>query len=63
MDLVRSASRPREPIPIKRKLRTGPLPGVPWRDLERRGDLEAQLPVLILLSFAALAAIQFMLQG
>jgi hypothetical protein len=45
----------------KRKLRTGPLPTVPWSDLDRKTSIEHHLPALILLSFGLLAAIQFLL--
>jgi hypothetical protein len=64
MDYVRSESQTRPsklPAGTKRALRTGPLPSVPWRDLDRRSSLEHHLPVLILLAFALLAGIQFLL--
>ncbi|NVB38786.1 hypothetical protein G6O69_13175 [Pseudenhygromyxa sp. WMMC2535] len=48
---------------LRPKLRTGSLPGLPWRSLTRRDDLEDRMPALILLSFAMLAAIQLLLRG
>jgi hypothetical protein len=45
----------------KRKLRTGPLPTVPWRELDRKTSIEQHLPVMILLAFGLLAAIQVLL--
>ena len=45
------------------KPRTGPIPSVPWRDLNRRSSLEDRLPLMFLLAFAVLAGIQLMLQG
>ena len=58
----RSAGR-RAPLALapNRKPRTGPLPTVPWRDLDRKTSIEHHLPLLILLSFALLAGIQFLL--
>jgi hypothetical protein len=66
MDYARSAIRssPR-PLagakPQPRKIRTGPLPTVPWRDLDRKTSIEHHLPALILFSFGLLAAIQLLL--
>jgi hypothetical protein len=53
MDYARSA---------RRRFRTGPLPTVPWRDLDRKTSIEDHLPTLILLGFGVLAAIQLLLQ-
>lgn len=62
MDYVRATRRTARPIAAtKRKLRTGPLPTVPWSDLDRKTSIEHHLPALILLSFAALALIQLLL--
>ncbi|PRQ03568.1 hypothetical protein ENSA5_14420 [Enhygromyxa salina] len=45
----------------KRTLRTGPLPSVPWRELDRRSSVEHHLTLLILVAFAMLAGIQLLL--
>jgi hypothetical protein len=37
------------------------MPGVPWRDLDRKYSLEDAFPVLILSGFALLAGIQYLL--
>jgi hypothetical protein len=61
MDYARATrSSGRSIAAIKRKLRTGPLPTVPWSDLDRKTSIEHHLPALILLSFGLLAAIQFL---
>lgn len=64
MDYVRSESPSRVSTTSgsRRAPRTGPMPSVPWRDLDRRISLEQHLPLLILLSFAMLAGIQFLLR-
>lgn len=64
MDYARAT---RTPAPLsarlgtKRKLRTGPLPTVSWRELDRKTSIEQHLPVMILLAFGLLAAIQVLL--
>lgn len=65
MDYVRGES-PAKATPgrwrkIRHKLRTGPLPSVPWRELDRRSSIENHLPLLIVLAFAFLAGIQLLL--
>jgi hypothetical protein len=55
------ATRSPAPSGAKRKLRTGPLPPVPWRELDRKTSIEHHLPLVILLAFALLAAIQVLL--
>jgi len=57
MDYARSPIRP----VTSRKLRTGPLPTVPWRELDRKTSIEHHLPALILLGFGILATIQILL--
>lgn len=47
--------------PGPRKLRTGPMPAVNWRDLDRKTTLEDAFPVLILAGFGLLASIQYLL--
>ena len=65
MDYVRSASGARVPklaAGAKPVLRTGPLPSVPWRALDRRSaNLEHHLPLMLLMAFALLAGIQYLL--
>ncbi|PRQ09400.1 hypothetical protein ENSA7_08790 [Enhygromyxa salina] len=65
MDYVRSAAGSRVPTLVagaKRRLRTGPLPSVPWRALDRRSaSLEHHLPLLLLTAFGMLAGIQYLL--
>lgn len=58
MDYARSSTR----SSVKRKVKTGPLPTVPWRDLDRKTSIEDHLPALILLGFGVLATIQILLQ-
>lgn len=59
MDYARSGGRH---AVTKRRLKTGPLPSVPWRDLDRKTSIEDHLPALILLGFGLLATIQILLQ-
>jgi len=63
MDYARSATRsPARPFAgAKRRVRTGPLPTVPWRELDRKTSIEHHLPALILFSFGLLASIQLLL--
>ncbi|KIG14553.1 hypothetical protein DB30_06701 [Enhygromyxa salina] len=65
MDYVRSAAGTRVPkltAGAKRGLRTGPLPSVPWRALDRRSaSLEHYLPLWLLTAFGLLAGIQYLL--
>ncbi|MCA9695949.1 MAG: hypothetical protein KC431_00380 [Myxococcales bacterium] len=64
MEYVRSLFARSSVAPLgtrRRKLRTGPLPGVPWRQLERPHNLEDHLPLLILVGFGLLATIQALL--
>lgn len=62
MDYARTTRSPgRLTAPPSRKVRTGPLPTVPWRELDRKTSIEQHLPALILLSFGLLAGIQFLL--
>jgi hypothetical protein len=65
MDYVRSVSGSRTTKLLagaKRVLRTGPLPSVPWRALDRRSaNLEHHLPLLLLMAFGLLAGIQYLL--
>jgi len=42
----------------RRRIRTGPLPSVPWSSLEPTLTLEHRLPHLFLLAFLLLLAIQ-----
>jgi len=65
MDYVRGASRPQalSPNDAGQELRTGPLPSVPWRDLNRRSGLEQYLPTILLAAFGLLAMIQLLLRG
>lgn len=58
MDYARSSTR----SSVKRKVKTGPLPTVPWQDLDRKTSIEDHLPALILLGFGVLATIQILLQ-
>jgi hypothetical protein len=60
MDYARSGGRPA--VVGKRSLKTGPLPTVPWRELDRKTSIEDHLPALILLGFGVLATIQVLLQ-
>lgn len=60
MEYARSTRTPAPPS-AKRKLRTGPLPSVPWSQLDRKTSIEQHLPLLILLAFALLATIQVLL--
>jgi hypothetical protein len=46
---------------VVRKPRTGPMPTVAWRDLERKVSLEDAFPLLILTGFALLGSIQYLL--
>jgi hypothetical protein len=59
MDYARSG---RPAAVAKRRFKTGPLPSVPWRDLDRKTSIEDHLPMLILLGFGLLAMIQVLLQ-
>lgn len=59
MDYARGG---RPAVIAKRSLKTGPLPTVPWRELDRKTSIEDHLPMLILLGFAVLATIQLLLQ-
>lgn len=65
MDYVRSGSGARVSKLLagtKRVLRTGPLPSVPWRALDRRSaHLEHHLPVVLMTAFGLLAVIQYLL--
>ena len=61
MDYVRASTRAKRRRRLEPKVRTGPMPTVPWRDLDRRASLEQHLPLLILLAFGILAAIQLLL--
>ena len=66
MDVVRGAARQETISKSKRagrELNTGPMPSVPWRDLNRRSGLEPYLPTLLLLAFGLLAMIQLLLRG
>jgi hypothetical protein len=58
MDYARNIGRT---AVAKRSFRTGPLPSVPWRDLDRKTSIEDHLPALILLGFGVLATIQMLL--
>jgi hypothetical protein len=60
MDYARSGRRPA--VLAKHRFKTGTLPSVPWRDLDRKTSIEDHLPALILLGFGVLAAIQVLLQ-
>jgi hypothetical protein len=42
----------------KRRVRTGPLPSLPRRDLDPVIGLEARLPLLVIAGLATLVAIQ-----
>ena len=66
MDYLKAQARARRSATVpggdrKRKVKTGPIPGVPWRDLDRRSGLESHLPLVILLGFGLLAGIQLAL--
>lgn len=45
----------------RRRPTTGPLPQVPWRDLEPVVTLEQRLPRLLVVLFGAVLAIQLVL--
>ena len=61
-DVSRPESKRLDPvIRSSARIRTGPLPSVPWHSLRRMGTLEDHLPVLIVGGLVALAIIQFVL--
>ncbi len=47
----------------RRRVKTGPLPAVPWRTFERPATLETRLPLVLMLLIGLVLAVQLYLHA